>query len=97
MFNTDLVYDGEKTWDEYYAQFPSVTPELGKTYVVHPNTWQEIFYEIIFIDDNIAVGKGRNPFDTTLTEYAMYYASGPRPGWKYKDCRPPYRLQEILK
>lgn len=95
MFTLNEVYDGEKTYEEYYAQFKTAKPELGEKYVQHPNTWQERFYEIIFMDDKIAVGKSTNPFNNKSIEYELFYSTGYRAGWRYCDIRKDYRLQDI--
>lgn len=96
-FDTSEVYNGNKTWAEYYAQFPSVIPELGKKYVQHPNDWQQMIWEIIFVDDKIAVGRAINPFDTQVTEHSLFTVKGPRAGWRSCDSRSSYRLQPLEK
>lgn len=95
MFTTSEVHEGTKTWEQYYAQFDTVKPEIGETYVVQPNTWQQSTYVIIYINRDIAVGRRQNPFNETLTEYDLFRARGSRQGWRYSDPRPSYRLRNL--
>jgi hypothetical protein len=95
MIDTSQVYDGEFTWAEYYAQFETAKPELGKTYVVQKGSWAQSFYKIVFMNDQVALGVRENPFDKTIIEYCLFNGSGLNVGWKYQDPRPEYRLQEI--
>lgn len=97
FFDSSAVYDGLKTWPEYYAQFETAKPELGRWYVCHPGSWQECFYKIVFIDSNIALGAGPNPFGKGETNYSMFCAKGNRIGWRDCDSRPEYRLRDISK
>ena len=84
------------TYDGYYAQYPNTATEIniGDTFVVSPNSWDENIVEIVHIYDDVALGvviKGISKGNKEL-----YSVTEPRTGWKYKDQRGYYRLQRIL-
>jgi len=87
-------YDAHDTYDGYYDQFPNTaSPVLGETYIRSPGQWDEHKILITSVDDDLCIGKcitgpgkGRR---------ALYHTTGKLIGWKYLDCRPSYRLQDI--
>ena len=92
---SDAVIDGDLTPKQYYEQFKTITPELGKSYYQHKGTWQEFIFTIIFVDEKIALGKAKNPFSNgSGYYYTVFISSGVMAGWKDKDSRPSYRLTE---
>jgi len=93
MYQHSDIFDGGCTKKQYYAQWDTVSPKVGDTYVTHPNTWQENTVEILYVDDVVALGvvtKGLSKGERT-----MYHAKGDNAGWKYQDSRVAYRLQNI--
>lgn len=82
------------TWKEYIDQFNPIKLELGKTYVQNKGKWDEHHFQIVFVDEKIAVGievySAIGEF--AIGGYTMFYVDN---GFKYNDAqRPSYRLTE---
>ena len=83
------------TYDGYYDQFKNTAKliNVGDTFVVMPNSWQEATMKVIFTDETVALcvqTKGLSKGSKCL-----YHNRDGWIGWKYQDGRGAYRLQEI--
>lgn len=81
----------------YYQQWKTATPEIGKVFKVVGCGIITEYIEIIAIVDKVAIGKVVKDTNggTSVGELSMYYLEGNMTGWKYKESRSGYRLQEI--
>jgi len=91
---SDILEEG-LTSKDYFKQFKNTAkPILGKTYVVHPNSWQECKIKIVHIHDNVALGVEVEGL--CVGGKRLYYSNGNNIGFAYNDiARPSYRLQYI--
>lgn len=86
--------DGVCTRTEYRNQFNPPKLELNKTYVQAKKTWHERHYLIIFIDNNIALGKCIYNVisDKFIGDYSLFNVND---GWSYDNSNDVYRLELI--
>lgn len=83
---------------DYYAQFKTAKPELGKFYRCQTlDHWS--VYEIVYVGRGVALGvevvNGRHLFDGPAKH--LFTADGPRAGWREGDNRPASRLVQEVK
>lgn len=78
----------------YYEQYLGAVPVVGKVYTQAKGTWFESDFEIIFISDGVALGTCVRSKVGRKGEKELFDATGAKSGWKYKDIRSVYRLQE---
>lgn len=102
MNNEDL--DNELDYSEReaikYEKFlkeDAIKLELNKTYLQESYSWAKMHYNIIFVDDKIAVGKKvwcgiYNSAERNCGSYEMFKVST---GEKYNDSRLCYRLKKL--
>ena|SRR5690554_13308 len=89
------AYEATGSVKAYYEQYPGAVLEVGKVYTQAKGTWFEADFKIIFIsDDGVALGTCIKSKVGNEGEKELFEAAGIRSGWKYKDNRPVYRLQE---
>ena len=84
---------GKNGYKEYYKQFHTLPPVIGKVYV-DKQCGIVSHIEIVAIVENCAIGKiiwSDNCY-TNKEGLKFYHADGNRTGWKYGDQRPNYRL-----
>jgi hypothetical protein len=76
---------------EFYAQYQTATPELGKTYYqegyISSSQWT-----VLYIDNNVAFCKSPCNYNKGKFNYDMFYATGLNAGWRVNDSRHNYRL-----
>lgn len=88
------ILDNGGNYSDFYGQYKTATPELGKVYKVDDiGKWAQKEVKIVWIGEGIAVGvetKGLSVGSKT-----MYNSSGVYAGWVYNDRRAVYRLQEL--
>lgn len=84
--------DSGGTAKQFYEQYKTATPEVGKKYIYAKGNWDYGVVQVLYIHNNVAlcvmvegVGKGN---------YYLYNSSGLAVGWRYNDSRAYYRLQE---
>ncbi len=91
------AYEETGSSDDFYKQFKTVIPEVGKLYkVVNCGIITE-YVEILSIIDKVAIGKTVKDSNggSQVGNIHMYNATGSAVGWKYKESRSGYRLQSI--
>ena len=84
---------GNAGYEEYYKQFHTLTPVIGKVYI-DKQCGIVSHIKIIAIVKNCAIGEvvwSDNRY-TSKEGLKFYHADGNRVGWKYGDQRPCYRL-----
>ena len=85
------------TYKGYYEQYKNTakTINIGDSFVVMPNNWQEETIKILYTDETVALGVVTKGCD--VGSKSLYHNSGEQIGWRYNDIRADYRLQYINK
>ena len=78
--------DGNCTRKEYYAQFNPIQLEVGQKYVQSQGNWDETVFEIMHIQEDIAMAKEIKGTATAigLSKYDLFYS---KTGFRYNDNR----------
>jgi hypothetical protein len=99
-FDDELDYhEKERIKYEKFLKERAIKLELGKVYLQESDSWAKMHYEIIFIDDNTAMGKKvycgiYNSATQNCGSYELFRVST---GERYQDSRLCYRLKkEVL-
>lgn len=105
MYDQDLqdefdYFEQQKIKYNKWKEEKSIKLELGKTYLQESASWAKCHYEIIFIDDKIALGKKVwcGIYNSTKQNCGTYELFKKDTGEKYQDSRLCYALtKEIIK
>lgn len=88
------AYEATGSAKAYYEQYRGAVLEVGKVYTQAKGTWFEADFKILFISDDVALGICVWSKVGIEGEKELFRVGGIQSGWKYKDNRPVYRLQE---
>lgn len=99
MSNKFKSYDECNTHREYYAQFTTAKPELGKRYINNKGCFTQTEYQIVYVGHGVALGveigkNGKDKFGLGSPNKDLFIAEGIKAGWRLYDNRPGYRLRE---
>lgn len=70
--------------------------ELNKIYLQESDSWAKMHYQIVFVDDKIALGKKIycGIYNSNTQNCGSYEMFNVNTGEKYNDCRLAYRLKK---
>jgi hypothetical protein len=95
-YSDEIEYlERERIKYEKFLEEQAIKLELNKTYLQESDSWAKMHYKIIFIDNNIAVGKVvycgiyNSTSKGNVGKYELFRANT---GEKYQDSRLSYRL-----
>lgn len=99
-FDDELDYLEKKELEyKTFLKERAIKLELNKVYLQESDSWAKMHYQIIFVDDNIAVGKKVycDIYNSAVKNCNSYELFNVKTGEKYQDSRLCYRLKSEVK